>query len=95
MQGHALFTRQAGGKNPCPLVNFTAFDQFLAAAYGLDPAPGANSIAKTFGAAFDPFLDDETFTTSVLALEELGATGNKVRARCHGCFTLLECRLVV
>jgi len=26
-QGHALFTRQAGGKNPCPLVNFTAFDQ--------------------------------------------------------------------
>jgi len=51
----------------------------MAAAWGLDPAPGANSIEKTFGAPFDPWLNDETFTTSVLSLEELGATGNKAR----------------
>ena len=61
-------------------MNFTAFDQFMTAAWGLDPAPGANSIQKTFGAPFDPWLNDETFTISVLSLEELGATGNKVRA---------------
>ncbi len=51
----------------------------MAAAWGLDPAPGANSIEKTFGAPFDPWLNDETFTASVLSLEELGATGNKAR----------------
>ncbi len=63
---------------PCPQLNFTAFDSFYAAVYGLDPTPSANSIAKTFGAAFSPWLSDETFITSVLALEELGAKGNKV-----------------
>ena len=81
-----LFTRHAGSALPCPLINFTAFNEFYAGVYGLDPAPAANSIEKTFGAVFDPFLNDETFTTSVLALEELGATGNKV---CKGLSRLI------
>ena len=87
MQGHALFTRQAGGKNPCPVLNFTAFNQFYAAAYGLDPAPGANSIQRTFGANFEPFLNDETFTIAMLTFEELGATGNKVSGPASPGFT--------
>ena len=74
-----LFTRHAGSSLPCPPINFTAFNEYYAAVYGLDPAPAANSIQKKFGAHFDPFLNDETYTTSVLALEELGCTGNKVR----------------
>lgn len=40
---------------------------------------GANPVLVVCSA--DPFLNDETFLTSVLALEELGATGNKVRRR--------------
>ena len=36
MQGHVLFTRQAGGVLPCPLVDFTGgFNGFMAAAYGV------------------------------------------------------------
>lgn len=51
MQGHALFTRQAGGTNPCPLVDFTGgFNKFMAAAYGV------SSVQDKFGAAFgEPF----------------------------------------
>ncbi len=74
-----LFTRHAGSSLPCPPINFTAFNQYYSAVYGLDPSPGANSIKMKFGHVFDPFLNDETYTTSVLALEELGCTGNKVR----------------
>ena len=80
-QGHRLWTIHAGGMYPCPQLNFSAFDSFYAAVYGLDPTPSANSIAKTFGAPFSPWLSDETFITSVFALEELGAKGNKVYLR--------------
>jgi hypothetical protein len=76
-QAHRLWTIHAGGTYPCPQLNFTAFDSFYAAVYGLDPTPSANSVKKTFGACFTPWLNDETFITSVFALEELGAKGNK------------------
>ena len=77
-QGHALFTRQPGSLDPCPLVDFDGgFNQFLAAAYNLPP--GVTVEAK-FGAPFDPFLNDQNYVLCVLTLEELGATGNKARA---------------
>lgn len=41
---------------------------------------------KEFCIAADPFLNDQNFILSVLSLEELGATGNKVKKmsyRCH------------
>ena len=47
LQGHVLFTRQAGGMLPCPLVDFTGgFNGFLAAAYGV------SSVQAAFGAPF-------------------------------------------
>lgn len=74
-QGHALFTRQAGGQNPCPVIDFDGgFNEFYAAAFEL---PEGTTIEDRFGAPFDPFLNDQNFVLSVLALEELGATGNK------------------
>lgn len=72
-QGHALFTRQAGGANPCPATDITGgFNQFFALAYGL-----SGTVQQTYGQAFNPFLNDQNFFLSVLTLEELGATGNK------------------
>ena len=44
-----LTTRHGGSALPCPLVNFTAFDQVLAAAYGL---PVGSSLAEIFGTPF-------------------------------------------
>ncbi|KAK9812048.1 hypothetical protein WJX73_001087 [Symbiochloris irregularis] len=74
-QGHALFTRQAGGENPCPVIDFTGgFNEFLAAAYDL---PEGETVESRFGAPFDPFKNDQNYLISVLTLEELGATGNK------------------
>jgi hypothetical protein len=71
VQGHALFTRQAGGANPCPATDFTGgFNQFFARAYGLN-----GTIEETYGTAFNPFLNDQNFFLSVVTLEELGATG--------------------
>ena len=76
-QGHALLTRQMGSSLPCPAIDFTGgFNKFYAAAFGL--AHTSTAIKEKYGVEFDPFLNDETFVTSVLALEELGATGNKV-----------------
>ena len=76
-QGHALFTRQAGGLDPCPLVDFDGgFNAFMAAAYNLPPGV---TVAARFGKPFDPFLNDQNYVLSVLTLEELGATGNKAR----------------
>jgi hypothetical protein len=73
-QGHALFTRQAGGDLPCPALDFTGgFNQFMAAAYNLT----GKTIEEVYGAPFDPFGNDENFLLSMLTLEELGATGNK------------------
>ena len=40
-------------------------------------APGADNALRE-GAA-DPFLNDQNYVLCVLSLEELGATGNKVR----------------
>ena len=49
VQGHALFTRQAGSTIPCPLVDFDGgFNQFMGAAYGL----GDESVEDHFGSAF-------------------------------------------
>lgn len=50
------------------------FNAILAAAYGLSEG---ETVASHFGAAFDPFMNDQNFVLSVLSLEELGATGNK------------------
>lgn len=54
MQGHALFTRQAGGDLPCPALDFTGgFNQFLAAAYNLT----GQTVEEKFGAAFGETLE--------------------------------------
>lgn len=72
-QGHALLTRQMGGKNPCPVTDPTGgFNDLLAVAYKLN-----GTVKEAFGEAFDPYLNDVNFVLSVLTLEELGATGNK------------------
>ena len=74
MQGHALFTRAAGSTIPCPAIDFVGgFNQFMAAAYGL---PEGTTIEEEYGAAFDPFMNDQNYVLCVLTLEELGATGN-------------------
>lgn len=71
LQGHALFTRQAGGANPCPVTDVVGgFNQFFARAFGLN-----ETIEQAYGSAFDPFLNDQNFFLSVVTLEELGATG--------------------
>jgi len=72
-QGHALFTRQAGGANPCPPTDPTGgFNQFFARAFGLN-----GTVEQTYGVPFNPYLNDQNFFLSVVTLEELGATGNK------------------
>ena len=49
VQGHALFTRQAGGDLPCPALDFTGgFNQFMAAAYNLT----GKTIEEVYGAPF-------------------------------------------
>lgn len=49
LQGHALFTRQAGGDLPCPALDFTGgFNQFMAAAYNLT----GKTIEQVYGAPF-------------------------------------------
>jgi hypothetical protein len=50
MQGHALFTRQAGSDLPCPLVDFMGgFNKFFGAAYNLT---GDSTIQSHFGTPF-------------------------------------------
>lgn len=74
-QGHALFTRHAGSDVPCPAIDYLAgFNELFAAVYEL---PAGVTVADEFGAAFDPWINDQTFVLSVVTLEELGATGNK------------------
>ena len=60
LQGHVLTTRHGGSALPCPLVNFTAFDQVLAAAYGL---PVGSSLAEIFGT---PFSESRSSLTVLL-----------------------------
>ena len=51
VQGHALFTRQAGGLNPCPQIDFTGgFNSFMAAAFGIE------SVQGTYGQPFSKLL---------------------------------------
>ena len=77
MQGHALFARHAGSTLPCPYVDYEAgFNGILAGAYRLEKG---ETIEKLFGKKWDPYVNDATYTISMLTLEELGATGNKVR----------------
>ena len=38
----------------------------------------SQTIANRFGSPFDPFLNDQNFVLSVLALEDNGARGNLV-----------------
>ena len=61
MQGHALFTRQAGSSLPCPQVDFTGgFNQWFAAAYNLTEG---QTIESVFGAPFgmEPFYQCPAF----------------------------------
>ena len=47
MQGHALYTRQAGSTIPCPYVDYDkGFNAVFARAYGLQDG---ETIAKLFG----------------------------------------------
>jgi len=60
VQGHALFTRQAGGDLPCPALDFTGgFNQFFGAAYNLT----GKTIEQVYGAAFGErhTYHDDTF----------------------------------
>lgn len=59
--GHALLTRQMGGKNPCPVTAPTAgFNALLAAAFKLN-----GTVAERFGA---PFGEDSLELRSLLML---------------------------
>lgn len=50
LQGHALFTRQAGSTIPCPLVDFDGgFNAFMGAAFGLS---NGTTVEDQFGAPF-------------------------------------------
>lgn len=54
VQGHALFTRQAGGNLPCPAIDYTSgFNQFMAAAFKL---PNGQTVEQAFGAPFGRHL---------------------------------------
>ena len=55
LQGHALFTRQAGSDQPCPPLDFTGgFNKFFGAAFNLT---GTDTIESRFGAPFgEPHL---------------------------------------
>ena len=56
LQGHALFTRQAGSVLPCPVLDIPeGFNALMAVAYSIVPAPGQTAqaaIAAQFGSAF-------------------------------------------
>ena len=55
LQGHALFTRQAGGDLPCPALDFTGgFNQFMAAAYNLTGMTIKEKYGVDFGEATLP-----------------------------------------
>ena len=50
MQGHTLWSRQAGSSYPCPQVDFTGgFNAFLAEAYGLNGQTIEQKFGKPFG----------------------------------------------
>ena len=69
-QGHALFTRQAGGDLPCPALDFTGgFNQFLGAAYGLH----GQTVQQAYGAPFgeSPSLS-EAYLLSIQRTDEDG-----------------------
>lgn len=54
LQGHALYTRQAGAKIPCPYVDYDAgFNAVFARAYGLKDG---ETISKLFGSDWGELL---------------------------------------
>ena len=56
LQGHALFTRQAGSTLPCPVIDlFEGFNGLMAVGFGITPTPGQTfqqAIAGRFGSVF-------------------------------------------
>jgi hypothetical protein len=79
-QGHALAARHLGSILPCPPIDFiNGFNTYMLLAFNLTAQPGESAndtVARVYGAPFDPFLNDQNFVLSVLSLEELGAKGN-------------------
>ena len=61
LQGHALFTRQAGSTLPCPVIDlFKGFNGLMAVGFGITPAPGQTfqqAIAGRFGSVFGELVD--------------------------------------
>ena len=54
VQGHALFTRQAGSTIPCPVIDFVGgFNGYFASAYNL---PAGTTIKDKFGKDFGELL---------------------------------------
>ena len=65
LQGHAQTTRAIGSSLPCPQVDFTGgFNDWFAAAYGL---PEGTTVADRYGAAFDPFMNDQNYLLCVVS----------------------------
>ena len=56
LQGHALFTRQAGSTLPCPVIDlFEGFNGLMAVGFGITPTAGQTfqqAIAARFGSVF-------------------------------------------
>ena len=56
LQGHALFTRQAGSDLPCPPLDFTGgFNKFFGAAFNLT---GSDTIESKYGVPFGELSED-------------------------------------
>lgn len=61
--------------SPCPLINITAFADFFGNAVALKY--GEKKAARPH--YFDPYVNDVTAFLAIWSLEEIGATGDKVR----------------
>ena len=72
VQGHALFTRQAGGDLPCPALDFTGgFNQFMAAAYNLTGQTVEEKFGAPFGETFEPAVSPSLLIQACLRLQPL------------------------
>ena len=77
LQGHAQTTRAMGSSLPCPQVDFTGgFNDWFAAAYGL---PEGTTVADQYGAAFDPFMNDQNYLLCVVSM----AASAIMQSACH------------
>ena len=80
LQGHALYTRQAGSTIPCPYVDYDkGFNAVFARAYGLKDG---ETIAKLFGS-------DWGESALVCLFLHLCAGFSKSLPLCAGCFKSL------